>query len=79
MLELAGSKYTMEATTSGYFRVADTLFGDWVEIPAPLIGERPLQYARDHKDNVHIVTFKDEQIPSLSGRAHFFNRQQTSS
>lgn len=42
MLERTRSKYTMEATTNNFFRVTDTMFGDWVEIPAPLLGERRL-------------------------------------
>lgn len=44
MLERTTSKYTMEATSGNFFRVTDTMVGDWVEIPAPLVGECLLQY-----------------------------------
>lgn len=45
MLERSGcSEFTMEAATGNVFRVTDTMVGDWVEIPAPILGERLLQY-----------------------------------
>lgn len=72
MLERTGSNYTIKAT-GNFFRVPDTMIGDWVKISAPLIGERLLQHIRNHKNQQQIVTLKDNPIRTLSGGMQFYN------
>lgn len=71
MLERTESKYTVEATSGNFVRVTVTMVGDWVEIPAPLIGERLLQYIHDHKNHQQIVTLKKDLIKLLTGKIQY--------
>lgn len=53
------------------------MVGDWVEIPAPLIGERLLQFVRNHKNHQQIVILKEDQIRKLTGRVQYYNQKPT--
>lgn len=62
----------MEAATSNFFQVTDTVVGEWVEIPAPLLSERLLQYIQVEQHHQLFITLKDEHIRHLSSLVTFY-------
>lgn len=64
----------MKATTRNFFRVINTMIGDWVEFLAPLLGERLLQYVRAKQNNQQFATINDDHMFHLSSRVTFITR-----
>lgn len=61
----------MEATTRNFFLVTDIMVGEWVEIPAPLLGQRLIHYFRADQHHQKIFTLKENRICHLGGRVTF--------